>query len=41
MPRYTYKCEPCNFEYVEIRDADQEQIFKQHGCGTDYVEVTE
>ena len=41
MPRYVYKCEPCNFEYVEIRSTDQEQIFKQHICGTDYVEVTE
>lgn len=41
MPRYTYKCEPCNFEYVEIRDTDQPQIFTHHGCGEQYLEVAE
>jgi hypothetical protein len=41
MPKYIYKCEPCNFKYVEIRDVDQEQIFKQHACGVEYTEITE
>lgn len=41
MPTYKYKCEACNYDYVEIRDAEHPQTFTHHSCGTEYVEVKE
>lgn len=37
MPKYKYKCETCNYDYVEIRDIDHPQTFTNHSCGEEYI----
>jgi hypothetical protein len=42
MPKYTYKCDACQKDYIEYRDIEDSQFFiKCHVCSGNYVEVTE
>lgn len=42
MPKYNYRCEECNKEYVEIRTSDQPQWYtKCNDCNQDFVFISE
>lgn len=39
MPKYLYKCESCEKDYVEIRDINDSQfITKCDVCGSNFIE---
>jgi putative FmdB family regulatory protein len=37
MPRYEYKCEACNREYIEQRSVEDPQFFTECECGGTFV----
>lgn len=39
--KYTYKCEPCNREYSEIREVTDPQFFTDCTCGNKFELIKE